>query len=186
MARETVILSACRTPVGRYLGTLTNVPAVQLGALVIREAIKRAGVADTDIEVIMGNVLTAGLAEPGPPSRHSRGPATRDPGHHRQQGMRFQYAFRHARRSDHSLWDADVIVAGGMENMSAAPIWCRRPAAATAWGRRPGRRDDQGRHLVRSVTTHGHHGRERGRALQCGARRARRIGYHSQQLAKKN
>ena len=53
MAREVVILSAARTPVGRYLGTLQDVPAVKLGAIVIAEAVKRAGIEGTDVEVLI-------------------------------------------------------------------------------------------------------------------------------------
>lgn len=123
MPRETVILSACRTPVGRYLGSLTNVPAVELGAITIREAVKRAGVENTDIdEVLMGNVLTAGLGQ---------NPA-------RQAAMRAGLpqeipdmtlnkvcasSMRAVMLADQIIrcGDADVIVAGGMENMSAAP-----------------------------------------------------------------
>ena len=64
MSREVVILSAVRTPVGRYLGTLAATPAVKLGAIVIAEAVKRAGVDVTDVEeVIMGNVLQAGQGQ---------------------------------------------------------------------------------------------------------------------------
>src|SRR5437762_7470058 len=56
-----VILSACRTPIGRYLGGLSPLPGPRLGALVIREAVRRAKVADTQVdEVIMGNVLQGG------------------------------------------------------------------------------------------------------------------------------
>src|SRR5260221_7817407 len=56
-----VILSACRTPIGRYLGGLSPVPGPKLGALVIREALRRAaGPDDVVDEVIMGNVLQAG------------------------------------------------------------------------------------------------------------------------------
>src|ERR1043166_6080356 len=56
-----VILSACRTPIGRYLGGLSALPGPRLGALVIREALRRAGVPDTAVdEVIMGNVLQGG------------------------------------------------------------------------------------------------------------------------------
>src|SRR2546425_742925 len=52
-----VILSACRTPIGKYLGGLSPLPGPRLGALVIREAMLRAGVPDTTVdEVIMGNV----------------------------------------------------------------------------------------------------------------------------------
>src|SRR5258706_12580745 len=56
-----VILSACRTPIGRYLGGLSPVPGPRLGALVIREAMRRAAVPDDVVdEVIMGNVLQGG------------------------------------------------------------------------------------------------------------------------------
>src|SRR2546428_12952324 len=56
-----VILSACRTPIGKYLGGLSPLPGPKLGALVIREAMRRAGVPDSTVdEVIMGNVLQGG------------------------------------------------------------------------------------------------------------------------------
>ncbi len=56
-----VILSACRTPIGRYLGGLSAVPGPRLGALVIREAMRRAALPDDVVdEVIMGNVLQGG------------------------------------------------------------------------------------------------------------------------------
>ncbi|MFZ5592556.1 MAG: acetyl-CoA C-acyltransferase, partial [Bacillota bacterium] len=62
--REVVIVSAVRTAVGKFGGTLTGVPAVDLGALVIAEAVKRAGIAVEQVdEVIMGNVLQAGLGQ---------------------------------------------------------------------------------------------------------------------------
>jgi acetyl-CoA C-acetyltransferase len=56
-----VILSACRTPIGKYLGGLSPLPGPRLGALVIREALRRAAVPDDQVgEVIMGNVLQGG------------------------------------------------------------------------------------------------------------------------------
>jgi len=56
-----VILSACRTPIGKYLGGLAALPGPRLGSLVIREAMVRAGLPDTAVdEVIMGNVLQGG------------------------------------------------------------------------------------------------------------------------------
>src|SRR5437016_5445413 len=56
-----VIISACRTPIGRYLGGLSPLPGPKLGALVIREAVRRAGIPDNAVdEVIMGNVLQGG------------------------------------------------------------------------------------------------------------------------------
>src|SRR3989442_1850446 len=60
-ATTPVILSACRTPVGKYLGGLAPIPAPRLGALVIKEAVRRAGVDAALVdEVILGNVLQGG------------------------------------------------------------------------------------------------------------------------------
>src|SRR5947209_11083203 len=59
-----VILSACRTPIGKYLGGLSPLPAPRLGALVIREAVRRAGIEDGAIEgAIVGNVLQGGVGQ---------------------------------------------------------------------------------------------------------------------------
>ena len=56
--KDVVIVSACRTAIGKYGGAFKDVPAVDLGAVVIEEAIKRAGIAkDAVDEVVMGNVL---------------------------------------------------------------------------------------------------------------------------------
>ncbi|MBE9487535.1 MAG: acetyl-CoA C-acyltransferase, partial [Chloroflexi bacterium] len=58
---DPVILSACRTPTGTFLGSLSSVKAHELGAIVIAEAVRRAGVDKEDIdEVIMGQVVQAG------------------------------------------------------------------------------------------------------------------------------
>src|ERR1035438_1459655 len=59
---DVVIISGCRTAVGKFQGSLSDVSAPQLGAIAVREAVKRAGIAPTEIdECIMGNVLSAGL-----------------------------------------------------------------------------------------------------------------------------
>src|SRR3989449_6344829 len=59
-----VILSAVRTPIGKYLGGLASLPAPRLGALVIREAVRRAGIGAGAVEeVIMGNVLQGGVGQ---------------------------------------------------------------------------------------------------------------------------
>ena len=64
MAKEIVLAGACRTALGKFGGTLTNTPAVELGAIVIKEAIRRAGIKPEDVdEVLMGNVLQAGLGQ---------------------------------------------------------------------------------------------------------------------------
>src|SRR3989338_3329937 len=62
--KETVIVSAARTPVGSFLGSLAPVSAPQLGAIAIKEAVKRATIKGSDVEeVIMGCVLTAALGQ---------------------------------------------------------------------------------------------------------------------------
>ena len=59
--KEVVIVSAVRTPIGSFQGALAGFTAPQLGALVIKEAVNRAGIKAEDVsEVIMGNVLPAG------------------------------------------------------------------------------------------------------------------------------
>src|SRR3989442_11971676 len=59
-----VILSAVRTPIGKYLGGLAPLPAPRLGALVIREAVRRAGIDVAAVEeVIIGNVLQGGVGQ---------------------------------------------------------------------------------------------------------------------------
>jgi acetyl-CoA C-acetyltransferase len=123
MSREAVILSAARTPVGRYLGTLTDVPAIKLGAVCIAEALKRTGVEGKDVdEVIMGNVLTAGLGQnPARQATLLAGLPIDTPamtiGKVCASSLRAVILAGQIIRSG----DADVIVAGGMENMSAAP-----------------------------------------------------------------
>src|SRR5947199_9688194 len=62
--RQAVIISAARTPTGKFLGALKNFSATELGALVVRESVRRAGVRPEDVdEVIMGCVVQAGLGQ---------------------------------------------------------------------------------------------------------------------------
>src|SRR5436309_5119318 len=61
---DVVIISACRTPVGKFQGSLSDLSATQLGAIVVREATKRAKLDPKQIdECIMGNVISAGLGQ---------------------------------------------------------------------------------------------------------------------------
>jgi acetyl-CoA C-acetyltransferase len=61
---EVVIISGCRTPVGKFQGSLSDISATQLGAIVVRESVKRAGIEPASVdECIMGNVLPAGLGQ---------------------------------------------------------------------------------------------------------------------------
>ncbi|HEX9007498.1 MAG TPA: acetyl-CoA C-acetyltransferase, partial [Bacteroidota bacterium] len=61
---DAVIVSACRTPIGSFRGSLASLPAPRLGAVVVREALRRAGLQGEVVdEVIMGNVLQAGVGQ---------------------------------------------------------------------------------------------------------------------------
>src|SRR6266581_5502163 len=61
---EVVIISGCRTPVGKFQGSLSDLSATQLGAIVVREAVKRAAIQSASVdECIMGNVVSAGLGQ---------------------------------------------------------------------------------------------------------------------------
>jgi acetyl-CoA C-acetyltransferase len=61
---EAVVISAARTPVGKFLGSLKSFSATQLGSIVVRESVRRAGIKPEDVdEVIMGCVIQAGLGQ---------------------------------------------------------------------------------------------------------------------------
>jgi acetyl-CoA C-acetyltransferase len=118
-----VILSACRTPIGRYLGGLAPLPAPRLGALVIREAVRRAGIEDAAVdEVIMGNVLQGGVGQA--PARqaaiHADLPGTIPALTVNKvcgSGLKAVMLAAQAIKAG----DAQCVVAGGMESMSNAP-----------------------------------------------------------------
>src|SRR5699024_4571067 len=117
------IVSAVRTAIGSFNGSLKNMSAPKLGAIVVKEALDRAGVkADQVDEVIMGNVLQAGLGQN--PARqaaiHAGLPES-------VSAMTINKVCGSGLKTVHLATqaivagDADVIVAGGMENMSQAP-----------------------------------------------------------------
>ena len=121
--KKVVIASAVRTPIGNFGGTLANVSAADLGAIVIKEALKRAGVEPGMVdEVLMGNVLQAGLGQnPARQAAIKAGipvevPATTV---NKVCGSGLKTVALAAQSI--MLGDADVIVAGGTENMSLAP-----------------------------------------------------------------
>lgn len=123
MSREAVIVSACRTPVGRFQGTLAEIPATTLGGIVIAEALRRAGVEGGQVdEVIMGNVLQAGLGQnPARQATLAAGLPAETP------ALTINKVCGSGLKSVNlavqaiANGDADVVVAGGMENMSLAP-----------------------------------------------------------------
>ncbi len=123
MSREAVIVSACRTPVGRFQGTLAEVPATRLGGIVIAEALRRAGVEGSDVdEVILGNVLQAGLGQnPARQAVLAAGLPQTTPALTINKVCGSGLKAVNLAAQAIATGDADVIVAGGMENMSLAP-----------------------------------------------------------------
>ncbi len=121
--RDVVIVSACRTPIGDFAGTLSTVSALDLGALVITEAINRAGISKNDVdEVIMGCVLPHGLGQN--PSRQAmvRAGLPWDVGAitvNKVCGSGLKAVMLGIQAI--KCGDADVVVAGGMENMNLCP-----------------------------------------------------------------
>lgn len=118
-----VILSACRTPIGKYLGGLSSFTAPQLGAIVIREAVKRAGIDGQVVdEVIMGHVLQGGSGQaPGRQAAIHAGlpPVIPSLTVNKVCGSGLKAVMLAAQAI--KAGDAQCIVAGGMEAMSASP-----------------------------------------------------------------
>jgi len=121
--REPVILAACRTPIGKFQGSLSPFSALELGAIAVREAVQRAGIESSQVdEIIMGNVIQAGLGQ---------NPA-------RQAGLRGGLSNHVAAMTINKVCgsglkavalaaqaietgNSEIVVAGGMESMTNAP-----------------------------------------------------------------
>src|SRR5262245_48814617 len=133
---KSVIISAARTAVGSFGGALKEIPATELGRVVIESAIERAGVDREEVEeVIMGNVLGAGLGmNPARQSAIAAGIPDRVPSFTVNKvcgsGLKAVALAAQAIAAD----DADLIVAGGMESMSRAPYLLKQ----ARWGYRLG------------------------------------------------
>ena len=133
---EVVILSACRTPIGSFGGALKDVPAPDLGAVVVREAIARAGVANEDVgDVVLGCVLQAGAGmnvarqaalKAGLPNEVPGETVNRVCGSGLQAVVHAVEAIR--------VGYVDTMVAGGTESMSNAPYLLQ----SARWGYRMG------------------------------------------------
>jgi acetyl-CoA C-acetyltransferase len=134
--KEVYVVNCCRTAVGSFGGSLKDVPAAKLGSIVVKEALKRSGVAPENVDELMfGCILTAGLGQnvarqvalgaglPVEVPAYTVGMVCGS-------GMKSVIEGARAIQSG----DADVIVAGGTENMSAAPY--TRPGER--WGSRMG------------------------------------------------
>jgi acetyl-CoA C-acetyltransferase len=134
--REAVIVSAVRTPLGNFNGSLGSIGATKLGAMVIEEAVRRAGISKEDVnEVIMGMVLPCGYGQ--------------NPG--KQAAVLAQMPWEVEAITINKVCgsglkavmlgaqaiqtgDADVVVAGGMENMTLAPFYLDKARAGYRMG----------------------------------------------------
>jgi acetyl-CoA C-acetyltransferase len=121
--KETVIVSFARTPFGSFLGSLKDVPAVDLGAHAIREAVSRAGIDGATVDyVFMGMVVQAGAGQiPSRQATIKAGLPVEVPSD--TIGKVCASSLRAANLGDSLIraGDAEIIVAGGMESMSSAP-----------------------------------------------------------------
>jgi len=120
---EAVIISAARTPVGKFLGSLKGFTAPELGAIAVRESVKRAGVKPEEVdEVIMGCVIQAGLGQNPARQAALRGglsPSVAAVTVNKVCGSGLKAVMMAAQAV--KLGDSEMVVAGGMESMSNAP-----------------------------------------------------------------
>jgi acetyl-CoA C-acetyltransferase len=124
-SRTPVIVAAARTPIGKFLGTLSSFTAPELGAVAIREALARSGVSGAEVnEVIMGNVLQGGVGQAparqamlkaGVPSSVSALTINKVCGSGLKAVMLAAQSIK--------AGDSQVVIAGGMESMSNAPYY---------------------------------------------------------------
>jgi acetyl-CoA acetyltransferase family protein len=133
---DVVILAGCRTAIGTFGGAFKDVPATELGAVVVREAVKRAGLRPDQVdEVILGCILQAGQGmNPARQAAIKAGLPESVPAHTVNKvcgsGLKAVMLAAQAVRCG----DAEIVVAGGIENMSRAPFLL--PGAR--WGERLG------------------------------------------------
>ncbi|MEB2333833.1 MAG: acetyl-CoA C-acetyltransferase [Anaerolineaceae bacterium] len=136
---EAVILSAARTPIGRFQGALSSVPATQLGAIAVKAAVERAGINAEEVEeVIMGNVVQAGEGQAparqsgilsGIPATVSATTINKVCGSGLKAAMMASQAVR--------AGDASLFIAGGFESMSRAPFLVAGRSGELRFGDQP-------------------------------------------------
>ena len=134
--KDIYVVSCCRTAIGSFGGSLKDTPAADLGAVVIKEALNRANVKPEQVdEVMFGCILTAGLGQnPARQAALKAGVPTSVPAY--TVGMVCGSGMKSVIEAGRTIasGDADIVVAGGMENMSAAPY----ALPAERWGARMG------------------------------------------------
>ncbi|RYZ56212.1 MAG: acetyl-CoA C-acyltransferase [Chitinophagaceae bacterium] len=125
MNKTVYIVSAVRTPMGSFGGALKDVPAPQLGAIAIKAALEKAGVSPDEVdEVLMGSVIQANLGQ-APARQAAKAAGLPDKVVCTTVNKVCASGMKAIMQGAQSilLGDADVVVAGGMENMSAVPFY---------------------------------------------------------------
>ncbi|MDD6023829.1 MAG: acetyl-CoA C-acetyltransferase [Oscillospiraceae bacterium] len=121
--KDIYVVSCCRTAVGKFQGSLSNVPAPVMGGIVIKEALKRANIAPENVdEVMFGNILTGGLGQnPARQACLNAGLPYSVPAY--TVGMVCGSGMKSVIEGFRAIaaGEADIVVAGGQENMTAAP-----------------------------------------------------------------
>lgn len=128
MAREVVIVSAVRTPIGSFGGSLAEVGATQLGATAVKAAVEKAGIAPSDVtDVFMGSVLQGNLGQ-APARQAAKFAGLPDETHCTTVNKVCASGLKATVFATQgiALGDFDIAVAGGMENMSAAPYYVEK------------------------------------------------------------
>lgn len=134
--QKSVIVSACRTPIGSFLGSLSSLKATELGAIAIREALRRAGLKPEQVEeVVMGCVLQAGLGQ-SPARQAALGAGLPNKVGVLTVNKVCASGLKAVMIADQMIQtgEADVVVAGGMESMSNAPYLLPRARAGLRMG----------------------------------------------------
>jgi acetyl-CoA C-acetyltransferase len=136
MSKEVFIVSIARTPMGSFMGSLSNVPATKLGAIAVKEAVKRAGIDPSQIqEIYMGNVLQASLGQaPATQVAIYAGLGNSIPSTTINKVCASGSKAIMLGAQNILCGDADIVVAGGMENMSSVPYYLDKARSGYKYG----------------------------------------------------
>jgi len=136
MSREVYIVSIARTPMGSFMGSLSSVSATKLGAIAVKEAVKRAGIEPSQIqELYMGNVLQASLGQaPATQVAIFAGLGNNIPCTTINKVCASGSKAVMLAAQNILCGDADIVVAGGMENMSSVPYYIDKARSGYKYG----------------------------------------------------
>jgi acetyl-CoA C-acetyltransferase len=133
---ETLIVGYARTPFGKFMGSLSSIPAVELGAIAVKEALRRSGLSGADIDnVLLGMVVQAGAGQI--PSRQATIKAGMPPEVPSETINKVCASGLRAVNLGDALiraGEAGLVVAGGMENMSAVPYFLNKARSGLRMG----------------------------------------------------